>query len=492
MKIDDVFEGKKQAEREEVKGQSKNLSPNMVLTTTKPYAKLGSALTVADLDGDGTQDLVIGSPGFSSTNGQSGAVFILFGRESGLNLTSSDIETVADLHIPGPQDSQGALFGSSLAVVDIDQDGRPELVVGAPGVGSYNLTYTGRVYVYSIVNRHHYLLKGTIGCQVKYCNLGTTLASADLTSDGWDDLILGSPYAPGGGEQMGELAVVASSPENSFAVDVNKAYIQMSGSQNYSWFGQRVEVKTLDSTWMAVGEPNLRKCALQNCSYSSADIQAIGQVKVYKVKDKQVSLSHSLQGGQELSMLGSSLSMGDPWGQGEEMMAVGATGADVDGHIAGISNHFHQAGAVLLYNMSHPGTPVSVFRGDCCFGRFGAAVKFADVNRDGVDDLIIGAPLRTKDVTGEIFGAQQGLVYIFYGGPSFPKGDATSHCSFLSLVDPCPAERASVVLELQEDLARFGSEITVIKSKEMTSVLVTAEHSSQGARLSGAVAVFNF
>ena len=48
--------------------------------------------------------------------------------------------------------------------------------------------------------------------QVKYCNLGTTLASADMTSDGWDDLILGSPYAPGGGEQRGELAVVASSP----------------------------------------------------------------------------------------------------------------------------------------------------------------------------------------------------------------------------------------------------------------------------------------
>ena len=36
-----------------------------------------------------------------------------------------------------------------------------------------------------------------------YCNLGLTLSSGNLDSDGYLDLLVGSPYAPSGGEQRG-------------------------------------------------------------------------------------------------------------------------------------------------------------------------------------------------------------------------------------------------------------------------------------------------
>ena len=39
--------------------------------------------------------------------------------------------------------------------------------------------------------------------QQVYCNLGWSLDGADLNSDGYEDLMIGAPFAPGNGEQRG-------------------------------------------------------------------------------------------------------------------------------------------------------------------------------------------------------------------------------------------------------------------------------------------------
>ena len=41
-----------------------------------------------------------------------------------------------------------------------------------------------------------------------YCNFGWALATGDVNDDGHDDLIIGSPFAPMGGEQRGLVGVV--------------------------------------------------------------------------------------------------------------------------------------------------------------------------------------------------------------------------------------------------------------------------------------------
>ena len=48
----------------------------------------------------------------------------------------------------------------------------------------------------------------TVVLQERYCNLGWSLSSGDLNGDGFPDLVIGSPFAAGGGEQRGVVAVI--------------------------------------------------------------------------------------------------------------------------------------------------------------------------------------------------------------------------------------------------------------------------------------------
>eukprot|EP01099_Mayorella_cantabrigiensis_P006104 TRINITY_DN5043_c0_g1_i1.p1 TRINITY_DN5043_c0_g1~~TRINITY_DN5043_c0_g1_i1.p1 ORF type:complete len:127 (-),score=44.02 TRINITY_DN5043_c0_g1_i1:88-426(-) len=51
--------------------------------------------------------------------------------------------------------------------------------------------------------------------------------------------------------------------------------------------------------------------------------------------------------------------------------------------------------------------------------------------------------MRTSNISELIPDVQQGGLYVFFGGASFPVGNATQQCSSSSAVVPCPAEVAS-------------------------------------------------
>lgn len=48
-----------------------------------------------------------------------------------------------------------------------------------------------------------------------YCNLGWTLLATDVNGDSEPDLVIGSPFAPGGGKQKGMVAAFYSGPGRS-------------------------------------------------------------------------------------------------------------------------------------------------------------------------------------------------------------------------------------------------------------------------------------
>ncbi len=119
---------------------------DFTVTGSSTSSNISAAMAAGDINGDGIADLVIGAP---SSESLSGAVYIVFGSVS----LSGDLDlgsTSADVVITGP--SGLAMLGNDVAIGDVNGDGVGDLVIGSPyfdvpvGDGS-TLDYAGAVYV---------------------------------------------------------------------------------------------------------------------------------------------------------------------------------------------------------------------------------------------------------------------------------------------------------------------------------------------------------
>lgn len=143
----------------------------------------GSAIAVGDINGDGFADAIISAPG-ESGSGLSGAgnVYVYFGTSAGLPSNPS-------LVLSGTQ--KAGSFGTSVSVGDLNGDGYPEIIVGAPGETSG----AGNVYIYNgkasgVSGTPSLVLYGT----QNNGNFGTSVAAVgDINHDGFGDLVVGAP-----------------------------------------------------------------------------------------------------------------------------------------------------------------------------------------------------------------------------------------------------------------------------------------------------------
>ncbi|HEY0977325.1 MAG TPA: FG-GAP-like repeat-containing protein, partial [Flavobacteriales bacterium] len=148
--------------------------------------RLGFSVSSAgDLDGDGVSDLVIGAPGYG---GHGAALVFLGALSTGPGASPTAIWT---------GDGQAAsAFGHSVALAgDVDDDGRSDVLVGAPlfdvAVGS---TDRGRAYCY---HGSTMALSWTANGTVNNAQFGHSVAGAgDLNGDGVSDVAIGAPFQP--------------------------------------------------------------------------------------------------------------------------------------------------------------------------------------------------------------------------------------------------------------------------------------------------------
>lgn len=150
-----------------------------------------------DVNGDGYPDLVIGAPD-SPTRLGAGRLYVIPGDAHGLDPDRRIVVTQDSDGVPG-HNQPGDLFGHSVAVGDVNQDGIADAVIGAPGEdregGRVTLLYGSRFGFAEHGNR--LWSPDTPGMAARsekaaarggYGSLGTDLALLDDNGDGSLDL----------------------------------------------------------------------------------------------------------------------------------------------------------------------------------------------------------------------------------------------------------------------------------------------------------------
>jgi len=374
--------------------------------------RFGGAVSGAgDINSDGYPDIIVGA-----RKEDSGSSIEFNGRVYIFSGVDGTVMRVLD-----SMESDGKNFGASVSDIgDVNNDGFPDVIVGATGEAGGK----GRVYVISVPTGE--ILWSCTGNSV-YEYIGYAVSGAgDVNGDGHPDLIVGCYDGdPGGLENAGEAYVYD-------VVSDQRLYTLTSpNGEEYGDFGCSVsDAGDLDGD----GRSDL----LVGARYEGSGGRA------YAFSGATAGLLHTFSYPQPGKFGSTVSSLGDLDGDGRPEIIVGAYSVDTDSIDAGRAFIFSGASGDLLYTLESPNETTE--------GYFGVSISGAgDVNNDGFDDVVVGAP-------GENPGGSPrdaGRAYIFdLMGVSAEPGTIEPLVSGLRLVGPYPnptSGRVEISLEIQEE-----------------------------------------
>ncbi len=278
----------------------------------------------------------------------------------------------------GDQDAGGGTGGVGATVSaagDVNDDGWDDVIVGAPYYDDGGVVYVFHGDGDSLSSSPVYSASGGQNA----ARFGAAIATGSVNDDACADVIVGAPNA-GTAEKMkpGRIDIFYGCTSEAGLSQTPDRTVY--GEQHTGDFGYAVAIAgDVDGDGLddvIVGAP----------AYSS------GAGKVYVLgssADMTTTSAWAIEGGQPGARFGAAVgSVGD--GDGCITILVGAHSYDVPGAV--------NAGAVFVYDVCSLGSSPSSagppkWTGEKSGAQFGAAVSGAgDVNGDGYDDVIVGAP----------------------------------------------------------------------------------------------------
>lgn len=358
---------------------------------------------VGDVNGDGLDDLIVGSTHYAVEDFQGGAAFVYHGSRGG-KFDAPSWKFLGEKH-------RASLGFSVAAAGDVNGDGYADVLVGSPGYGR-----TGSSGAATAHGRALLFLGGAKGLsatpawsavgELPQSQFGYSLHGAgDVNGDGFDDVIVGDFNFYGSEELIG------------------KAYVYLGGSNG------------LDAlpSWTVSGVQ--KQASLGGSVFTAGDVNHDGYSDII-LSANGVSHGHRHEG-MVMVFLGSpsGLSSKPDWTfeSNQEEAYLGhsvATAGDLngDGFSDVVMSSFFggqstpSEGLALVFHGGRTGletTPRWTGRGGQFQSGYGATVRSAgDVNGDGYDDLVVGQPHFKKD------GLEYGRTWIAYGGPDGLQGSS--------------------------------------------------------------------